>query len=549
MEARGNVLKRYTWWITLLLLPVLVLASCNSATDAGTATGTPEPVATTAPTTVAPTAAPAIGASDALAALEGALESIYTRVNPSVVNIRVVQQVDAPSLDLPQIPGFPQLPESENPQFQQGAGSGFVWDKEGHIVTNNHVVEGADKIEVTFYDGAIVQAELVGADPDSDLAVIKVDVPADRLQPVELADSTQVKVGQLAVAIGNPFALEGTMTVGFVSAVGRSLPVSEVTAQGPSYTIPDIIQTDAPINPGNSGGVLVDDEGRLIGVTAAIESPVRANAGIGFAIPSVIVQKVVPALIETGHYDHPLLGLSGTTLTPDLAEAMGLESDQRGVLVADVTSDGPSDKAGLRGSDRETEIDGQQVRVGGDVIVAIDAQPVKEFDDLVIYLARNTEVGQTVTLTVLRQSAEVQIQVTLGARPASEAEQPQARGEEQGGAWLGIAGLTVTPEIAQNMGLDPEQQGVLIEQVVQDSPADQAKLRGSDESVTIDGQQVLIGGDVITALDGKSIEQIEDLQALIRQAEPGQEVTLTILRDGEQIEVPVPLGERPGPTS
>jgi serine protease Do len=548
MKARGNILKfkRYTWWIALLLLPVLVLASCSSATDAVTAIDTPEPIATTVP----PTVAPAIGASDALAALEGALESIYTGVNPSVVNIRVVQQVDATSLDLPEIPGFPlpQLPESQGPQFQQGAGSGFVWDKEGHIVTNNHVVEGADKIEVTFYDGAIVQAELVGTDPDSDLAVIKVDVPADRLQPIEVTDSTQVKVGQLAVAIGNPFALEGTMTVGFVSAVGRSLPVSEDTAQGPSYTIPDIIQTDAPINPGNSGGVLVDDEGRLIGVTAAIESPVRANAGIGFAIPSVIVQKVVPALIETGHYDHPLLGLSGTTLTPDLAEAMGLESDQRGVLVADVTSDGPADKAGLRGSDRDVEIDGQQARVGGDVIVAIDGQPVKEFDDLVIYLARNTEVGQTVTLTVLRQE-EVQIQVTLGARPASEAEQPQARGEEQAGAWLGIAGLTVTPEIAQNMGLDSEQQGVLIEQVVQDSPADQAKLRGSDESVTIDGQQVLIGGDVITALDGKVIEQIEDLQTLVRQAEPGQEVTLTILRDGEQIEVPVTLGERPGPTS
>jgi S1-C subfamily serine protease len=381
------------------------------------------------------------------------------------------------------------------------------------------------------------------------LAVIKVDVPADRLQPVELADSTQVKVGQLSVAIGNPFALEGTMTVGFVSAVGRSLPVSEDTSQGPSYTIPDIIQTDAPINPGNSGGVLVDDEGRLIGVTAAIESPVRANAGIGFAIPSIIVQKVVPTLIETGHYDHPLLGLSGTTLTPDLATAMGLDAGQRGMLVADVTSDGPADKAGLRGSDREVEIEGQQVRVGGDVIVTIDDQPVNEFDDLVIYLARHTEVGQTVTLTVLRQGKEVQIQVTLGARPGSEAEPPQARSEEQGGAWLGIAGLTVTPEIAQSMGLDSDQAGVLVEQVVQDSPADQAKLRASNESVTIDGQQVLIGGDVITALDGKATEKIKDLQALVRQAEPGQKVTLTILRDGKRIEVPVTLGERPSSTS
>jgi serine protease Do len=554
METRRNVLKRnrYTWWIALLLLPALALASCSSATAALTGTDTPEPVATTVPPTAAPAILPDIVASDALNALEDALGSIYARVNPSVVNIRVVQQVDATSMvvpEIPEIPGFPlpQLPESESPPLQQGAGSGFVWDKEGHIVTNNHVVEGADKIEVTFADGAIAQAELVGADPDSDLAVIKVDVPTEQLQPVEVADSTQVNVGQLAVAIGNPFALEGTMTVGFVSAVGRSLPVSEVLSQGPGYVIPDIIQTDAPINPGNSGGVLVDDEGRLIGVTAAIESPVRANAGIGFAIPSVIVQKVVPALIDTGQYDHSLLGLSGATLTPDLAEAMGLDSDQRGVLVAEVTSGGPADKAGLHGSDRDAEIEGQQMRVGGDVIVAIDGQPVKEFDDIVIYLARSTEVGQTVTLTVLRQGEEMQVQATLEARPRSEAESTPVEGSPQGSAWLGIAGLTVTPEIAENMALDSDQQGVLVEEVVQDSPADKAKLRGSDKSVTIDGQQVTIGGDVITALDGNAVERFEDLQALVRQAKPDQEVTLTVLRDGQEIEVPVTLGERPAP--
>jgi serine protease Do len=555
METRRNVLKRnrYTWWIALLLLPALALASCSSATAALTGTDTPEPVATTVPPTAAPAILPDVVASDALNALEDALGSIYARVNPSVVNIRVVQQVDATSMvvpEIPEIPGFPlpQLPESESPPLRQGAGSGFVWDKEGHIVTNNHVVEGADKIEVTFADGAIAQAELVGADPDSDLAVIKVDVPTEQLQPVEVADSTQVNVGQLAVAIGNPFALEGTMTVGFVSAVGRSLPVSEVLSQGPGYVIPDIIQTDAPINPGNSGGVLVDDEGRLIGVTAAIESPVRANAGIGFAIPSIIVQKVVPALIETGHYDHSLLGLSGATLKPDLAEAMGLDSDQRGVLVAEVTSGGPADKAGLHGSDRDAEIEGQQMRVGGDVIVAIDGQPVKEFDDIVIYLARSTEVGQTVTLTVLRQGEEMQVQATLEARPRSEAESTPVEGSPQGSAWLGIAGLTVTPEIAENMALDSDQQGVLVEEVVQDSPADQAKLRGSDKSVTIDGQQVLIGGDVITALDGNAVGRFEDLQALVLQAKPGQEVTLTVLRDGQEIEVPVTLGKRPAPT-
>jgi serine protease Do len=548
MKVRINVSNfKYTVWLALLLLPVLVLASCTSTAASATATDTPEAATNTVSPTAALAAPPAVVSSDALAALQGALESIYTRVNPSVVNIQVVKTVD---VTFPSIPGFqfPQLPNSQVPQLEQGAGSGFVWDKEGHIVTNNHVVESANKIEVTFYDGTTVPAELVGADPDSDLAVIKVDVAAEELQPVEVADSDQVKVGQLAVAIGNPFALEGTMTVGFVSAVGRSLPVSDQLSTGPSYAIPDIIQTDAPINPGNSGGVLVDDAGRLIGVTAAIESPVGANAGIGFAIPSVFVQKIVPVLIATGQYDHTMLGLSGTDLTPDLAQAMGLDASQRGALVATVTPDGPADKAGLQGSDRQVEIDGQPVNVGGDVIVAIDGQPVKEFDDIVVFLARNTEVGQTVTLTVLREGKEVQVPVTLQARPRSEAQAPQAEAATQGGAWLGIVGMTVTPEIAQQMGLDSGQQGVLVEQVQQGSAADRAKLRGSDQSVTINGQQLLIGGDVITALDGQAANRIEDLQALVQQATPGQEVTLTILRDGQQIKVPVTLGARSGTT-
>ena len=550
MEARVNVLKKSTSWIALLFLSALVLAGCGTPVSAAQVTATPTvPAEVSVPEQVAPTT---ITSSEALAALEGTLEQIYAQVNPSVVNISVVQQVEASILDLPEIPGFEfpfQQPAPQKPQYQQAAGSGFVWDKEGHIVTNNHVVEGADKIQVTFYDGSIVSAELVGTDPDSDLAVIKVDVPADQLQPVQMADSAQVKVGQLAVAIGNPFALEGTMTVGIVSAVGRSLPASESTAEGLHYTIPDVIQTDAPINPGNSGGVLVDDQGHLVGVTAAIESPVRANAGIGFAIPSAIVQRVIPALIETGHYDHPRLGLSGTDLQPELATAMGLDAGQRGALVIDVTPSGPADKAGLRGSDREVEIEGQQVRVGGNVIVAIDDQPVQEFDDLVVYLARSTEVGQTVSLTVLRNGDQEKVQVTLDARPGAEAERDQTATGRTGGAWLGISGLTITPKIAQAMNLDADQPGVLIAQVEADSPADRAGLRGSYKPVTIDGQQVLVGGDVITALDGQAVEKIEDLQALVRQAEPGQEVTLTLLRGGKQIELPVTLAEQPEPTS
>jgi serine protease Do len=496
--------------------------------------------------TSTPTAMPAVAqapaSADAVAALEGVLEQIYTQVNPSVVNIQVSQTVETAIPAFPEIPGFPQSPVPQGPQTQQALGSGFVWDKEGHIVTNNHVVDGADKITVTFYDGTTVPAEVTGTDPDSDLAVIKVDVPTNQLRPVQMADSTQVKVGELAIAIGNPFGLEGTMTVGIVSALGRSLPVQSDAIQGPTYTIPDIIQTDAPINPGNSGGVLVDDTGRVIGVTAAIESAVQSNAGIGFVIPSQIVQKVVPALIETGHYEHPWLGISGTTLSPELAQAMGLDPDQRGVLAIDVTANSPADKAGLHGSDRQVEIEGLQGRVGGDVIVAVDGNPVRGFDDLITYLTRNTEVGQTITLTVLRGGKEETVSLTLEARPKTQEQSSQPEGQTGGGAYLGIIGLTVTSEIAQAMDLPSDQEGVLVERVQLGSPADKVGLRGSFQPVTINGQQLLVGGDVIVAMDGQSIASFEDFRAFMQQAEPGQEVALTLLRDGNQVQVDVTLG-------
>jgi 2-alkenal reductase len=348
-------------------------------------------------------AAPKAVTSGDLLALEDTLEGIYRDVSPSVVNIRVLIAQEGPEGVIPQ---------------GEGAGSGFVWDKNGHIVTNNHVVESASRVTVVFSDGSSYRAEVVGTDPYSDLAVVKIDRPAAELQPIAVADSRRVSVGQLAVAIGNPFGLDGTMTVGFISALERSLPVSSEGVLAPSYNIPDIIQTDAAINPGNSGGVLVDSSGQLIGVPSAIESPVRANAGVGFAIPSAIVLNVVPDLIASGVHEHPWIGLSGGSLTPEVAEAMGLEEGQRGVLVASVVEGGPAGRAGLRGSDREVQIDGYAASVGGDVIVAIDGQDVRDFDDLIIYLSRNTHVGQSVTLSVLRDGAVVTLEVTLAARPA-----------------------------------------------------------------------------------------------------------------------------------
>ena len=583
-------MKKQSFTITsLLVISVLFLSACSApaafvgemkkdaadllkdpatavaqlAQSSGTSINPVAQVATPAPASQAPIQ-PGL-----LASYEGTLQSIYDTVNPQVVNIRVLVPTTSmmeglpqiPGFPLPNIPGMPNIPglpgdqnQPNNPDqgqmpYGQGMGSGFVWDKQGHIVTNNHVVDSADKIEVTFSDGTTVPATVVGNDPYSDLAVIKVDLPAEQLSPVQMADSGQVKVGQLAIAIGNPYGLEGTMTAGIVSAIGRTLPASEgLVTSGPTYSIPDIIQTDAPINPGNSGGVLVNATGQVIGVTAAIESSTGQNSGIGFVIPSSIVLRVVPSLIQNGKYEHPYLGISGGSLTPDLAKAMDLQSNQRGALVEDIVPGGPADKAGLQGSDRQVQIDGQDVRVGGDVIVAINGQPIKSMDDIISYLSSNTSVGDKVALTVLRNGKETELQITLGARPsqANETTGQSAQQPQQGqGAWLGIIGQTLTPEIAGAMQLGNDQQGVLVQQVQAGSPADEAGLRGSFKPATINGEQVLVGGDVVTALDGKPVTTIEELKSFLVELQPGQQITLTILRDGNPLELQVTLGKQP----
>jgi serine protease Do len=528
----------------LLLVPILVLSSQGlSALSLGSVTTESVDALAESLSASPPTAS---SEADVLDALQSTLQQIYEDVNPSVVNIQVVQ---GQGLPIPGLPGNPESPfEPSIPDgfpSPQGVGSGFVWDSQGYIVTNNHVVDGAESISVTFYDDTIVSAELVGTDPHSDLAVIKADVPAASLHPVEMADSTQVRVGQLAMAIGNPFGLEGTMTVGFISALGRSLPVASGNMLAPTYTIPDIIQTDAPINPGNSGGVLVDDDGQVIGVPTAIESPVQANAGIGFAVPSAIVQKVVPVLIRDGKFEHSWLGISGTSLTSELAGSMDLDSDQRGVVVVEVVDDSPASAAGLRGSQRDADVNGGEILVGGDLIVAINDRQLKDFDDLVTYLARSTSVGETVTLTILREGQEETVDVTLAARPRAE-EQPEP--EEvvgSSGAWLGIRGLSITPEIAAAIDVGIDQEGVLVEEVILNSPADEAGLLGGDTAVEVNGSSILAGGDIIVAFDNQSVLLMEELQALLREAQSAQEVTLTLLREGEELQVQVILGERP----
>ncbi len=346
---------------------------------------------------------------------DSVLPSIYERANPAVVNITTLTRLSqlygryyGPSPNMDQ----------EDSLVPQGEGSGWVYDGEGHIVTNNHVVANAEQVQVTFWNDVTAVAEVVGTDPDSDLAVIRVEVEDEQLHPLGLADSDQLKVGDRVVAIGNPYGLEGTMTSGIVSALGRLMPTSS-SASGGSYTLPDIIQTDAAINPGNSGGPLLDLNGNVVGVNTAITSPTAGFTGVGFAVPSSIVARVVPDLIAQGYYEHPYLGVTTFTLTPTYNQVAGLPTDQRGVLVLEVTRGGPAAQAGLRPSNETVEYMGSSVPAGGDIIVAIDGQKVDKFDDLISYLTRKVEVGQRITLTVLRDGEQVDVEVTVGARPRS----------------------------------------------------------------------------------------------------------------------------------
>ncbi|WP_324668679.1 S1C family serine protease [Geochorda subterranea] len=304
----------------------------------------------------------------------------------------------------------------------EGVGSGFVYDAQGHIVTNRHVVAGARTVDVTFLDGTVMTGQVVGTDPDSDLAVVRVERLPAGVEPLVLGDSTAVQVGQTAIAIGNPFGLSGTMTVGIVSGLHRTIPAQARRSAG--FVIPDVIQTDAAINPGNSGGPLLDSSGAVIGVATAIAlgSPFPAFAGVGLAVPAHLVERVVPSLIAHGSYQWPWLGVSGVGLTPELARANGLPPETRGAYVVQVVPGGPAAAAGLRGSTRPTGA--ERLPEGGDVIVGIDGSPIASFDDLLVYIARYTSVGQRLQVTVLREGQRLDVPVTLTARPATLPEMP-----------------------------------------------------------------------------------------------------------------------------
>ena len=315
--------------------------------------------------------------------LEAAIISVYQRVNPSVVYIIV------PSV---------------------GSGSGFVYSQDGYIVTNRHVVDGGRTWEVVFANGERQRAELVGSDTDSDLAVLKVDRLPDGVEPIPLGDSDGIQVGQFVVAIGNPFGEQGSISLGIVSGVGRSLPSQRETTTGSTYSLPEVIQTDAPINPGNSGGPLLNLTGEVLGINSAIATTTGTNSGVGFAIPVSAVKLIVPRLIEAGQYVYPYLGAGfDGEITLDEQADYGLPQTQ-GAYVISVTAGGPADKAGLIAANRDS---GR----GGDLIVAIDGRPIVDFSDLNGYLVFQTRIGQTIELTALRNGERLVLSLTLGARP------------------------------------------------------------------------------------------------------------------------------------
>ena len=315
---------------------------------------------------------------------QAALTAVYQQSNPAVVYIIV-------------------------PPFSSG--TGFVYSEDGLIVTNNHVIEGGENYEIVFSGGQRLAAELVGSDVDSDLAVLKVDELPESVTPLPLGDGESLQVGQLVVAIGNPFGEEGSMSMGIISALGRSLPSQRQLETGSSYSLPEVIQTDAPINPGNSGGPLLNLSGEVVGVNSAIRSSTGLNTGVGFAIPVAAVQRIVPSLIEDGSYSYPFMGIgsSGGPIDLERQELLGLEQPY-GVYVTSVTQGSPADAAGVvPAPNAETP--------GGDLIIGIDDRAVREFSDLLSYLIFETEVGQTINLSIIRNGETIDVPLTLSERP------------------------------------------------------------------------------------------------------------------------------------
>jgi 2-alkenal reductase len=385
MERCGRV--RSLMVGSALLLLALPLLGCGLATAAGAA---PASSAREVEERLAPTS---ILVPEAISGEDARRARLYARANPAVVNVTVYARHEGQVVPL-------------------GQGSGFVYDEGGYIVTNDHVVARAEQVEVTFADGTILAAEVVGQDPHSDLAVLQVEALPARVPALPLGDMDELVVGQSVIAIGNPFGFEGTLTEGIISGLGRTIPALT------PFSISQAIQTDAAINPGNSGGPLLNLKGEVIGVNAQIETDgaSRTSSGVGFAVPVSIVRLVVPELIENGSYEWAWLGVRGDDVTPALVAAMDLPVKQ-GAYLAEVLDNGPADSSGLQGAQEIVMVEGRRIPGGGDVVTAVDGQPVRSFDDLLIYIALERSPGQEITLDIIREGRTRMVEVRLEARP------------------------------------------------------------------------------------------------------------------------------------
>ncbi len=455
---------------------------------------------------------------------DNSLPDLFEKVEKSVVQITE--------------PGSTQATEPSPSRL----GSGFVYDTLGHIVTNFHVVDGSknNKVYVTFLDGVSYEGDIIGTDPYSDLAVLKLSEVdknvSSKLVPLELGNSSTIRIGQKVVAVGNPFGLSGSLSEGIISGLGRLMPAGDnggspqnpfdkpqIMKPVPSFSIPDIIQTDAAINPGNSGGPLIDMSANVIGINTAIFSNTGVYSGIGFAIPSNFLTKIVPLLIKNGEYDHPYIGINGFDITPEIAKLLNLP-EAVGFLVVNVTDGSPAKLAGILGGNKSMLINGLPIELGGDIVTEIDNKPVRKVDDILSYLENYKRIGDNVTLTVLRGPDLVKQAVTipLTARPSLETNLTNPS--------LGVIGLDVTPEIAKLMNISRDN-GFLITSIIGNSSASKANLRGSYVVTEVNGTVLELGGDIIVKMDGVDIKNQMDIKNYLKTKNIGDSVIITLLRD------------------
>jgi S1-C subfamily serine protease len=345
------------------------------------------------------------------------LANVFKRVENSVVQITSTRS-DPNQITI--INGVPSTGRST------ALGSGFVYDNQGHIITNHHVIDGATTADVTFTDGNTYSAKVIGNDPDSDIAVLQItdNFSEEKVMPLPIANSSSLRPGDQLIAIGNPFGLSGTITTGIVSGEGRLLPNPDT-----GFSISNIIQTDAPINPGNSGGPLLNTQGQVVGMNTAILSRTGSYSGVGFAIPSNTIAKEVPLLIKGGTYVHPWLGIAGGKITPDIAQSAGLPRNYRGVVVGSVQPGSPADKAGLQAMTQD--MSGSNTHIG-DIITSIDGHPTRQIDDIINYIDSNKNVGDNVKLTINRNGQTTDITATLQARPNTISQQQQQQQQQPG---------------------------------------------------------------------------------------------------------------------